>query len=77
MSILEHPLTKITIFRCKYMHTAEEKKSSQSHETYIFRSKIIETFCDILSTFQERKVMPSEMSRQTDPMSHTRPIEVD
>ncbi len=65
MSILEHPPMKITIFRCKYMHTAEEKKSSQIHETYIFHSKIIDTFCDILSTFQERKVIPSEMSRQT------------
>ncbi len=65
MSILKHPPMKITIFTCKYMHTAEEKKSSLSHETYIFRSKIIDTFCDILSTFQEREVMPSEMSRQT------------
>ncbi len=48
MSILEHPPMKITIFRCKYMHTAEEKKSWQIHETYIFRSKIIDTFCDIV-----------------------------
>jgi hypothetical protein len=47
------------------MHTAEEKNSSQSHETCIFRRKKIDTFCDILSTFQGRKVMPSEMSRQT------------
>ncbi len=89
MSILEHPPMKITIFRCKYMHTAEEKKFAKSWNIHILQQnnghilwhfvyfpgkkgnafRNVQANCDTWT--------PKWTKNSVDPMSHTRPIEVD